>query len=276
MNQWYIFLAMSVAIFIGIIVNRKRIKIEGKFPFVYIAAFNLNFGVSFVDWVVSKHKRLAQIVGKVCIGIGLLVMAAAIFIMVSNVYLIVTQPQLTETAVKLVMPIESKYTFYVPLWYWLGSIFIIMLVHEFGHALLLRAYDIPINGTGIAVFGLILPIFPGAFVDPAESVLKERPRNQRMAVMAAGSAFNILFAILAVLVSAVVFRVFEMPAVLATFMYWLIVLNLGIGITNLFPAGPLDGAKMIDALIPSKPLVRGIQTVCLAILLFVIIYPILR
>ena len=73
-----------------------------------------------------------------------------------------------SSGVGLVLPFKAKGVFYVPFFYWIISIFVIAVVHEFSHGLIARANNIKVKSSGFAFLALLVPIIPAAFVEPDE------------------------------------------------------------------------------------------------------------
>jgi membrane-associated protease RseP (regulator of RpoE activity) len=153
-----------------------------------------------------------------------------------------------------VLPIQAKGVFYVPFFYWITSIVFIMLVHEFSHGIIARAHKVKISSTGFAFLGAIIPLVPGAFVEIDESQLAKKSRFAQLSVFAAGPFANIVFGLVfwAVFIGMQHFAGAGASAGiwasafkwLTGLVFWLFVLNLGVGLFNLVPAGPLDGGRM--------------------------------
>ena len=97
-------------------------------------------------------------------------------------------------ALQLVLPFEAKKApiFYVPLPYWIISIAVILIVHEFAHAIVARARGVKIKSVGYG-FLLFLPL---GFAEPDEEELKKKSKETKMMVYGAGSLSNIMFAVL--------------------------------------------------------------------------------
>ncbi|MFH0927455.1 MAG: site-2 protease family protein [Candidatus Micrarchaeota archaeon] len=70
---------------------------------------------------------------------------------------------------------------------------ILLVVHEASHGLLARIAGVKLDSAGMVFFG-ILPF--GAFVEPDEKEMKEIGRHEENRILVAGSASNIIFAIL--------------------------------------------------------------------------------
>jgi len=81
----------------------------------------------------------------------------------------------------------------LPFFEGIAALVIILVVHEGAHAILARIAKIPVQSSGIALFG-VLPI--GAFVEPDENKLKKLEATKQTRVLVAGSTANLLTSIL--------------------------------------------------------------------------------
>ncbi|MEM0994335.1 MAG: site-2 protease family protein [Bacteroidota bacterium] len=142
---------------------------------------------------------------------------------------------------------DSKGTF------WLGmlmlSLFVCVVMHEYGHALTARRFGV--NTRDI----ILLPIGGVARLEK----LPEKPMHEFW-VAIAGPLVNIALAIILSIYFLIepwesvlqAFR-YEGGAVLArTFIPYLIVMNLGLAAFNLLPAFPMDGGRILRALLSIK------------------------
>jgi len=182
-----------------IISNRKKIHLQKiLFPLLYFAMYRTKVGLRFMDKVGRRFPRLMRAIGYVGIGVGFLGMIAISVALVQNMIQILTKPEAIP-GVGLVLPFEVKGAFYVPFFYWIVSIFIIALVHEFSHGIMARTYGMKIKSAGFAVLGILIPILPAAFVEPDEKELRKRPKREQLSVFAAGPFSNIILAFVALL-----------------------------------------------------------------------------
>lgn len=74
---------------------------------------------------------------------------------------------------------------------WL-ALFVVIVIHEFSHGVVSKAFKIPVRSSGLLVFGPI----GGAFVEPDEEKLKRAPKRVQLAIFAAGPYSNVLTGIL--------------------------------------------------------------------------------
>ncbi len=103
-----------------------------------------------------------------------------------------------ESGLKLVLPfsVPEKYEFLpvysLPLIPWIVSIFIILVVHEFSHAIVARREDIRVKSMGYGFFGPL----PLGFAEPDEKQIQKAASIKKTRIFAAGSWSNILTGVL--------------------------------------------------------------------------------
>ena len=78
---------------------------------------------------------------------------------------------------------------------WL-ALFVVITVHEFSHGVVSKSHDIPVQSSGLLIFGPLL----GAFVEPEEKKLKKAEDSVQYSVFAAGPFSNVLAALVAALI----------------------------------------------------------------------------
>ncbi len=108
------------------------------------------------------------------------------------------KPLSAAPSVQLVLPIKTTKApiFYVPLPYWITAILVIVVVHEFAHALVARAHGIRVKSIGYG----FLAIIPLGFAEPDEEQLKKAQKRKKLAVYGAGSMSNFTFAVIFALI----------------------------------------------------------------------------
>ncbi len=176
---------------IFLIKNRKKITINGWFPFLYVFMLRGKYGLKLMDKISKKCNKFLKVMGMIGIVIGFIGMAFVCFEIVYNTFLLFFKPA-AVSGVQLVLPFEAKGVFYVPFIYWILAIFIVALVHEFSHGVMGRAYKIPIVSTGLAFLAVVIPIIPAAFVEPDEKKFKKFNKTAKLKMLAAGPFANIL------------------------------------------------------------------------------------
>lgn len=190
---------------IFLIIKRKSITIQKifLFPLLYFAMYKTKIGLKFMERFAKKFSRALKHIGYFAIFIGFFGMIIITYALIKNAYNLLTKPDAVPGAA-LVLPFEVKGAFYVPFFYWIVSIFIIALVHEFSHGILAKRYNMKIKSSGFAFLGILLPIIPAAFVEPDENELRKRPAKQQLSVFAAGPFSNILLAFIIVGITALI------------------------------------------------------------------------
>jgi len=186
-------------IFIGcmllfLYINRKKIIIQKIFyPFLYFVMYRTKLGLKLMDRMAKKHPKFLKYLAYVGVVIGFFGMVAMAVMLVSNFYNLITKPA-AVSGVMMVLPFKAEGVFYVPFFYWIISIFLLAVVHEFSHGVIARLYNIKIKSSGLAFLNIIVPVIPAAFVEPDEKELRKRPHIQQLSVFAAGPFSNIIFA----------------------------------------------------------------------------------
>jgi uncharacterized protein YacL len=171
-----------------LIFKRKQFKWHRWLVF-YFAMYPTRFGIDLMKQIAAKYKKPLYYLGIIGIGIGYIGMIIVSIDLVRGIYSLITNPQIT---VGLVLPVKAKGVFYVPLIYWIISVFVVMIVHEGAHGLIALVHKLKIKKTGIAFLGIIIPLIPAAFVEPDEKKLMKSSNVTKLSVFAAGPFANIL------------------------------------------------------------------------------------
>jgi len=156
-----------------------------------------------MDSIAGKFKNILKYISYLGIIIGFLGMILISYGLIDNVYKIITKPEALP-GVGLVLPFEVKGVFYVPFFYWIISIFVIAVVHEFSHGIIARYYNMRIKSSGLAFLGIVIPVVPAAFVEPDEDELKKRPVKEQLGVFAAGPFSNIALAFIILILGGLI------------------------------------------------------------------------
>lgn len=199
MADWNTIGAVAFTIFVLIfcIAKRKRFKVEGKFPFFYFLLYRTQIGISLMDKIAKRWPRFWGFFGWVSIVVGFFMMAVLLLSIFMLAYNTIFVPSAVPVeGFGLVLPFNIKGAIYIPFSYWIITLAIILIVHEFAHGVMARKYGMRVKYSGFAFFGLLLPFVPGAFVDPDEKQVKKAPPKQQMAMFAAGPVINILIGLL--------------------------------------------------------------------------------
>lgn len=172
--------------------NRKKLKIQGAFPILYFLMWRTKLGLKSMDVFANKFRKTIQYVAYSGIVVGFLGMIFLSYILIKGLFVLFTKPESAES-IKLVLPFEAGgAAIAVPFFYWIISLFIIAVIHEFSHGFVARSFNLKVKSSGFAFLSLFLPIVPAAFVEPDEKQLKKAPLHHQLSVFAAGPFSNIL------------------------------------------------------------------------------------
>jgi len=193
-----------------------------------------------IDRIAQKSPRFWKYSMNVGIPIAVFVMAWIFYLLADSLASMLAAPvPSTQATVALAIPGVSipGSPINVPLGYGLAAIITVVVVHEFGHAILARAEGISIKSIGLALFAVI----PGAFVEPDEEEIKKAKKLSKLRIYAAGSIFNMGFGALALIGTLLLSMFFVGPSFHADGLY----------ITNVIPDSPADGVLKEGMIITS-------------------------
>ncbi len=173
---------------IFLIIFRKKVTVQAKVIFL----IRTKLGIKLMKWVSNRFRETIKIIGYSGIGIGFIGMIAMSFFLIKNVWDIFFAS--TKVAgVSLVLPgVNVPGMGVLSFWHWIISLFILAVIHEFGHGIVAKAHGLKIKATGIVFFGPII----GAFVEPDEEKIRKEKDHVQYSIYAAGPFMNILCAAL--------------------------------------------------------------------------------
>lgn len=202
----------SLFVFLFLYKNRKGLKKEG---IMYL--YRTRVGIKFIDYVGTKYKRFLSVYAFLGVVFGYLLMASMIWFLYKLLQVYLFNPEIVR-AIKIpplmplipYLPEAFSVSFLPPFYftYWIISIAVIALFHEFAHGIIARRYNIRILTTG---FGFLGP-FLAAFVEPDEKEMEDKPKYQQLAVLSAGVFTNLILAVLFFLVLSFFFLWAYAPA----------------------------------------------------------------
>ena len=210
--QFEIASAIIFAIILAVFVfsQRKKIVIDKiLFPFLYLVRWKTKLGIKSMTKYGSKYKGLIQLFGYSSIGIAVLGLLWIFISLFYGLYLSIVSPG-GAASVSLVLPFKE-----VPglgmlgFWHWIIAIFLLAIVHEFSHGIVAASHDIPVKNSGPAIFGVILPFLPAAYVEPDEEIMQKKPAFARYSIIAAGPVSNIIFGLIFFVILLVVLNPIE-------------------------------------------------------------------
>ncbi|MEM3154212.1 MAG: site-2 protease family protein [Candidatus Woesearchaeota archaeon] len=188
--------AIIFVILLGLFLWKKRNQVhlqKALFPILYVVMYKSSFGLRSMERISKKFPRMLRLLADIAVILGFIGM-----VFICAQLLLVTVEVFTKPGgipgIQPVLPIEAKGVFFVPFLYWILSIFLLALFHEFAHGVVARVYNIPVRSSGFAFLCIVLPVIPAAFVEPDEKVVQRRSYRQQLGVFAAGPIANMLFA----------------------------------------------------------------------------------
>ena len=186
-------LVLALILYLG----RKRMEVQKILhPVLYMVIYRTQIGIKMMDRIAKRFPGFLRYAGYTGIFIGFIGMGMICYSLVENLVKVLLIPA-TPSAVALVLPFKVKGAFYVPFFYWIISVFLLVIVHEFSHGVISRLYGFRIKSSSLAFLVIIVPIIPAAFVEPDEKKMERSPRLHQLSVFAAGSFSNIVFAFIA-------------------------------------------------------------------------------
>ena len=126
--------ALVFIFFLGIFlwIKRKNLKLHrALFPLLYIITYSSSFGLISMNRLAKKFPRFLRFMGYLSIVLGFIGMILICGQLVYNTFDVFTKDGVP--GIQPVLPIEAKGVFFVPFLYWILSIFLLALVHEFSH-----------------------------------------------------------------------------------------------------------------------------------------------
>src|SRR5919198_280093 len=169
--------------------NKNKIHIDIKFPLIFV---HTPFGLTFFDMVARTNA--AKIYAKFNAYLMPLITAFAIFLIVGSLMIMFSNAAARDTIrnvgprANFLIPILNPF---FPVTYGLIALIITLVIHEAGHGIVARVFNIKVESTGILLF-LGLPI--GAFVNIEQEELKKASVKQKSAILTAGALNNMVIA----------------------------------------------------------------------------------
>lgn len=196
-SQWLPLIIFGVVILYFIIRKWKKIEVQNLIPYViYFALYKTKIGIKFMRNFSKKHRKLVHWFGYIGIVMGFVIMIYSCVVLSIYFWQLVTQPKTTQVMPSIVLPFKAKGVLYVPFFYWIISLILLMIFHEGSHGIVASSHKIKIKSSGFAILSLGLPILPAAFVEPDEKQLEKKKLSQRLSVYAAGPFMNIILGVI--------------------------------------------------------------------------------
>jgi membrane-associated protease RseP (regulator of RpoE activity) len=185
LSSWKFVLLFYIIVAIVIYIYRKKFQVENGFILLY----RTDFGIKFINKFAEKHKQFLKIVGYTAIGIGFIGMIAICGLLIKGLYELIFVPAAAPTLSLVIPGVQIPGSpIFVPFWYGVIALFIVVVVHEFGHGIIARSHGLKIKNTGFGFFGPL----PLAFVEPDEKQVVKKDSVVQQSIFAAGPFFNVL------------------------------------------------------------------------------------
>lgn len=186
-------ITLVVILTLVIYINRKNLSFQ-RFGIFYAALYRSKAGIRTMERLAKKYHRFWLKATPWIIALGFIGMTIVTVDLARSLISVLVQSN--TPSVGVVLPFKAKGVFYVPFFYWIISLFIIVVLHEGMHGVMARVYNLPVKNSGLMILGALVPLIPGAFVEPDEKKLLKASPKKQLAVYAAGPAINIITGLL--------------------------------------------------------------------------------
>jgi membrane-associated protease RseP (regulator of RpoE activity) len=150
-----------------------------------------------MDRIAKSFPRLLRFLATFGIYIAYIGMAFITVYLFKGLYNLIFIPDSIPVVSPIIPGIKIPGFFYIPFWYGIISLFVVIVIHEFSHGIAARLNNIKVKSSGVGM----LAVIPLAFVEPDEKELSKKPKKQQLSVYSAGPFSNILTAFLILLIS---------------------------------------------------------------------------
>lgn len=209
-----IFLALSIILVVFFLYRRKQ-KLERQ-GILYL--YRTQVGVKFIDKFAKKFDKILKPLQYFIVFWGYVLMALIIYLFSLTIYIYLKAPATSPLAkIPAVFPLIPYFpqilhiqSFFPPFYftYFIVSIAIVAVVHEFSHGIFMRLNKIKIKSTGFAFLGPFL----GAFVEQDDKQMNKAKKFPQLSILAAGTFANTLMVVLFGLVLLLFFFLAFSPA----------------------------------------------------------------
>ncbi len=174
------YLLIAVVVYL----NRRKIEVVDK---IFIV-FRWKKGAEYIKKI-ARPEWLIKLIATISIPICIYFMGVSVQLLFDGAMSILSSPN-PSPAVSIMIPgikIPGS-QFYVPFWYGMISIFVILVSHELSHGIVAVSEKMKIKSTGV---GLLL-FLPLAFVEPDEKSFQSAKPISKIRMLFAGSFANIV------------------------------------------------------------------------------------
>ncbi|MEO9362430.1 MAG: site-2 protease family protein [Nitrososphaera sp.] len=169
--------------------QERKVRAEVKLPLILI---HTPFGLDFFDRVAKAPGAKAW--AKVNTYLMPIITVLAIFLIIGSLAVLFANSE-ARAGIRGVGPLANLLlpglNPYLPITYGWAALVITIIIHEAGHGIVARVYNIRVDSTGLVLF-LGIPI--GAFVNIERDELAKATLKQKSAVLTAGPLNNMILA----------------------------------------------------------------------------------
>lgn len=203
--QWISLYVFVIVLSIVVYKHRKKMEVQNLLPpIIYLGLFRTNFGIIFINKISKKYRELVKLYGLCGIGFGFAGMIVIVYAIIQSVIFFVSQP--SADLVKPLLP-QTNYPGlgFLSFWYFIISLFAVVLIHEFSHGIVAKANDVKIKNSGLGFAAIVAPLFPLAFVEPDPKALEKSPDHVKYSILSAGPFSNLITALIILLMFTFIF-----------------------------------------------------------------------
>jgi len=198
-NSFYFYDVVFLVVFSLFVFNflHKRRKKLDKEGWLYL--YRTSWGIKFIEYIGEKYPGTLKALSYLAVFTGYILMILIMYFFGFIIYVYAKMPQVaTITKIPPIFPLIPylpnlfKLDFLPPFFftYWIIIIALIAIVHEFGHGIFARFYNVRVKSTG---FGFLGP-FLAAFVEPDEKDMQAKKIFPQLAILSAGVLMNVITA----------------------------------------------------------------------------------
>lgn len=191
---------ISIVVFYGLIalfffIKRKKVSVQSKILLLYrTKRFN-----NLLKKIGESCPRFWKWFGYAGIPIGFGAMILVFGYLLCSLVQIFLVPQAAPTLSVVIPGVKIPgSSIFIPFWYGIISLFVVILVHEGSHGVVATAFRQKIHNAGVG----ILAFLPLAFVEPDEEQLVKQPVKTQLAIFSAGTMANFVTAAIILLLAS--------------------------------------------------------------------------
>ena len=188
-----------VLVIVFFYIMRKNVTIKGIL-FIY----RTKAGLKAMDKIANIFPRLLKGMEPVSIILGFISMAALFIFLIYYTFLLFIRPDTPAALAPLLPGVRIPGLPILPFWFFIISVFFIIIVHESAHGVFARLHNLKIKSSGLVFLGPL----PGAFVEPDEKKMSKLSAKAQLGILSAGSFANIILFLVVFLISILILSPF--------------------------------------------------------------------